>query len=84
MVIELQNESAATQNLCAGIKCKCLVSNLKSTDDTYCSSVCKNSVVDQTIDQVNDQCDCNHPACMSQGQASSSGSVMRSASPISI
>ena len=68
----MQNEIATIKVLCAGIKCKCSVSNVLSKDDAYCSSVCKNSVVDQTIDQVNDQCDCNHSACMSQRQSTSS------------
>ncbi len=58
-----KNEIVPVKAQCAGIKCKCSVPNVLSKDAVYCSSVCRNSAIDQTIDQVNDLCDCNHPTC---------------------
>ena len=60
----LQNEIADIKILCAGIKCGCSVSNNLSNEEAYCSAACRNSAVDETIDQVNDQCDCGHAVCI--------------------
>ena len=56
MSLQLEDKSVKTKVMCAGINCKCSA----STDSDYCSSICKNSA----IDEDSGQCKCNHSVCV--------------------